>query len=145
MRLNKYDFLADHELVKALRPVSKRLICYEDSALFRQGEDSAGVYLIESGEAALIMRSDSGLIVMCVEAGPGSLLGLPGAISNAPYTMTALGRHGSEIRFTSSKDLRELLAANPSLYPCIFKVLAAEVRGVRRAILDSQRTGLTLV
>jgi CRP-like cAMP-binding protein len=137
VRLNSHDFLADHELIKALRPGSKRLACHKDFVLFRQGEESAGVYVIQSGKTALMMRSDSGGIVMCVEAGAGSILGLPGAIANAPYTMTALARHGSEIRFTSSKDLRELLAANPTLYPRILKILAAEVRGVRQAIWDS--------
>jgi CRP-like cAMP-binding protein len=138
VRLNSYDFLADDELIEALGPGSKRVVCHEDRILLKQGEQPAGVYAIQSGEAALVMQSDSGEVVMCVQAGPGSLIGLPGTIANEPYTMTALARRGSEIRFKTSMDLGELLAANPALYPRILKVLAAEVRGVRRAILDTR-------
>jgi CRP-like cAMP-binding protein len=141
MRLNSYDFLADHELIEALGPGSKPLDCHEDCILFMQGEEPAGVYVVQSGEAALVMRSDSGGVVMCVEAGPGSILGLPGAIANQPYSMTALARSGSRTKFTTSNELRELLAANPALYPPILKLLAAEVRGARQAILDSTGSG----
>ena len=142
--MNSFAFLADTELLKALRPGSKPVICHEASILFNQGDEPVGVYVIRSGEAALAMKSYWGKVVMCVQAGPGSLIGLPGAIANQPYSLSALARRGSEIRFTTSNDLRELLAANPSLYPSILKILATEVREARRAFVDSQKGGLAL-
>ena len=137
MGVNSLAFLADDELIEALEPGSKPVVCHEDCTLFKQGEKPLGVYVIQSGGAALVMLSDSGGVVMCVEAGPGSLIGLPGAIANQPYSLTALARRGSEIRFTSSEDLKELLKGNPTLYPHLLKVLAAEVRAARQAIVDS--------
>jgi CRP-like cAMP-binding protein len=75
---------------------------------------------------------------MCVQAGVGALIGLPGTIANQPYTLTALARGGSEIGFTTCKDLRELLEANPALYPRILEILAAEVREMRHAAMETQ-------
>ena len=144
MKLNSFAFLADDELIKALRPHSKAIEVHEETALFEQGEPAMGVYLIHSGEVALVMRSDSGVAVMCVQAGPGSLVGLPGAIANAPYTLTAIARRDSEIRFTSRKDLCELLATRPALYPGILEILSAEVREMRRAFLDCRERDATL-
>ena len=139
--MNSFAFLADDELIEALVAGSNPVPCIEDCALFNQGDEAVGVYVIQSGAATFVMRSDSGGIVMCVQVGPGSLIGLPGAIANQPYSLTALARRGSEIRFTTSEALRELLAVNPALYPSMLKILATEVREARRAILDSTGSG----
>ena len=139
--MNSFAFLADDELIEALVAGSNPVPCIEDCALFNQGDEAVGVYVIQSGAATFVMRSDSGGIVMCVQVGPGSLIGLPGAIANQPYSLTALARRGSEIRFTTRGDLKEVLKANPKLHPPILKVLAMEVRKARQAILDSTGSG----
>lgn len=141
MRVNSFAFLADDELIEALVAGSNLVPCIEDCVLFNQGDEAVGVYVIQGGEIALVMKSELGGVVMCIQVGPGSLIGLPGAIADQPYSLTALARRGSVIRFTTSNELRELLVANPALYPSMLKVLATEVREARRAILDSAGSG----
>ena len=71
---------------------------------------------------------------MRLHAKPGSLLGLPAIIGNESYTMTAVARPGSEVRFVARGDFEGLIQAEPSLYPKVLKVLAAEVRAARHAL-----------
>jgi CRP-like cAMP-binding protein len=79
----------------------------------------------------------SGRAVICLHAGPGSVLGLPGIVSNEPYTLTAMARGGSEVRFVTRSDFEDLLQAEPSLKFKVLQVLAAEVRSARQAMSEA--------
>jgi CRP-like cAMP-binding protein len=125
---------AESALVQALELRSKPVSCILGTTLFRQGDPPIGLFILKSGEANLLMESKVGKPVMCVHAQAGSLLGLPGIIANEPYTMTALVRGGSEVSFVTTGDFESLIQAEPTLYPMVLKVLAAEVRAARRAI-----------
>lgn len=83
------------------------------------------------------MTSNSGRTVMCLEAGSGSLLGLPGVITKEPYTLTAFIRKGSKVSFITRENFVQTVQEEPELYPSILQILAAEVRSVRRAIRES--------
>jgi CRP-like cAMP-binding protein len=130
-------FAADRALIQALEPRSKPVCCIQGTTLFRQGDAPVGLFILKSGEANLLMETRVGKPVMCVHAEAGTLLGLPGIIANEPYTMTALVRGGSEVRFVTTGDFEDLIQAEPSLYPMVLKVLAAEVRAARRAIIGN--------
>jgi CRP-like cAMP-binding protein len=79
-------------------------------------------------------ESPSGRAIICLNAGSGSLLGLPGIIANEPYTLTAIARKGSAVRFVTRNDFEDLLREEPSLNLYVLQVLAAEVRSARLAI-----------
>ena len=49
-----------------------------------------GLYIIRSGEAALVMQSPSGEIIFSLRAPAGSLLGLPAVIGNEPTAWVQL-------------------------------------------------------
>ncbi len=127
-------YAADSALIQALELRSKSISCIQGTTLFRQGDAPIGLFILKSGEANLLMESNAGKPVMCVYAEAGTLLGLPGIIANEPYTMTALVRGGSEVSFVTTVDFEDLIQAEPSLYPMVLKVLAAEVRAARRAL-----------
>ena len=80
------------------------------------------------------MRSPSGRTVMCLSVGSGSLLGLPALVGREKYTLTAMVRSGSKIRYMSREEFENLIQAEPSLYPSLLTVLASEVRLARRAL-----------
>src|ERR1035441_4459891 len=63
--------------------------------------------------ARIEFRRGTGRAIVCLNAGPGSLLGLPGLIANEPYTLTAMARKGSAVRFGNllSPRLTRLTAA----------------------------------
>ena len=74
---------------------------------------------------------------MCRRASAGSLLGLPAVIANEPYTLSAMVRSGSDIGFVVRNDFEELMRKEPSLYPFVLEVLAAEVRSARLALSEA--------
>src|SRR5450631_942408 len=95
------SFTSDERLTQALLGPSLSIQCDEGRILFSQGETPKGIYLLKSGEAALMMQAASGQIVLCQRALPGSILGLPAVIGNVPYTMSALVRKDSSLGFVS--------------------------------------------
>ena len=128
------SFVADGDLIRALEQLSQPILCAEDRFLFSQGEDPIGLFILQSGEAVLTMHAESGNLVMCLRISAGSLLGLPGVIGNEPYTLTAMARKDSKVGFVTREDFEELLSAEPSLYPKVLQLLAAEVRAAREAL-----------
>ena len=129
-------FAADSALVQALELRSEPISYIEECTLFKQGDNPNGLYILKSGEAILTMESRPGRAVMCAHAGAGSVLGFPGVIANEPYTMTALVRGGSEVRFVTRNDFEEMMRVEPSLYPMVLQVLAVEVRAARQAFSE---------
>jgi hypothetical protein len=51
--------------------------------------------------------------------------------------MTAMVSKGSEVGFVTRGDFERLVNAEPSLYPGVLQVLAAEVRSARLALCDT--------
>ncbi len=129
-------FAADQELIQALTKHSRPVPCQESCILFDQGELPSGVYILRSGEVALLMKAQSGRVVMCMNVGAGALLGLPGVIANQPYTLTAMVKKGSEVAFVTRQDFEQVIQAEPSLYPKVLEVLAGEVRIARQALRE---------
>lgn len=128
-------FVADRELIQTLEKRSQLVFCGEDLVLFRQGEAPNGLYILRSGEATLVMRSESGEEVMCLRVAASSLIGLPAIVGNKPYTLTATARQGAEVKFVTRVDYEDLIRAEPSLCFKLLEVLAAEVRAARNALL----------
>jgi CRP-like cAMP-binding protein len=132
------SFKADRKLMRALEKRSQPVSCDEGHILFSQGDAPRGLYMLRSGEASLIMQSPSGNIVFSLPAPAGSLLGLPAVIGNESYSLSAMVRKDSDVRFVSRIGFKELLQAEPSLYPSVLQVLAAELRAFRLAFSEIQ-------
>lgn len=130
----KNSFTANHKLIAALEKRSTRVVFSSGYTLFRQGESPNGLYILVRGEASLVMKSPSGTVLMTFQVPSGSLLGLPGIVANESYTFSASACPGSEVRFVSHQDFEDLIRAEPSLYPSVLEVLAAEVRSARLAL-----------
>jgi CRP-like cAMP-binding protein len=124
----------DLELIEVLKSRSLPIFCGQGRTLFVQGEACNGLYLLESGEAALVLEAPPGRAVFCASAGPGSLLGLPAVVRKKPYSMTAIVKKGSTVSFITPHDFEKLTEANPQLYPEILRLLAAEVGLARQAL-----------
>jgi CRP-like cAMP-binding protein len=134
--LKRNSFGANLKLIRALESLSESIPCDEGSVLFKQGDAPRGIYILESGEAALTLDAESGRTVMCLAAGSGSLLGIPAIVDNQPYSMTAMVRRGSVVRFVSRENFDGAMRAEPSLYLDVLGLLAAEVRTARHAFSE---------
>jgi CRP-like cAMP-binding protein len=102
--------------------------------LFRQGDPVVGLYVLARGTARLTMRSLTGQVVLNIQVGSGSLLGLPAIISHKPYSLTAEVMEGSEVKVVGSEQFADMIRMNPQLSLKTLQVLAAEVRSVRHAL-----------
>jgi len=134
VRLDPNAFVADPNLIRALGKHATTVPCRSDGVLFRQDEPSTGVFILHDGVVTLSMMSQDGHSLFAVQAKPGSLLGLPGAISNQPYTLSATARAGAKVSFVSNADLTATMQSDPALSLKMLEVLAAEVRSARRAL-----------
>lgn len=137
MKLDPFAFVADPELIKALDRHSLPIVCEQDRILFHQGDAPAGLYILNAGDATLSMTSPGGDAIVSMDAIAGSLLGLPGVISNQPYTLTAIAHHGARLSYVCRDDFTALMQTEPLLSLKILQVLAAEVSSARRALVDS--------
>jgi CRP/FNR family transcriptional regulator len=134
VQLDANAFVAAPELLRVLAAHSSAVPCPSDGVLFRQDEPSLGVFIVHDGTITLSMISGNGHSLVAVQAKPGSVLGLPGAVSNQPYTLSATARAGAKISFISNADLSALMHSDPALSLKMLEVLAAEVRAARKAI-----------
>jgi CRP-like cAMP-binding protein len=137
VKLDPTAFFADRELLDALETRSSLIVCEENRVLFQQGDPPTGLYILRSGTATLTMTSQTGETILSTPVNAGALLGLPGFISDKPYSLTGKASKGAELGFVSREDLSDLLLNNPSLALKVLSVLAAEVRAARNALSGS--------
>ena len=137
MQLDPSAFLADSELIQALKKRSTPLACDEDRILFRQGDPPVGLYVLSQGEATISMDSGHDDLAFSCQATAGSVLGLPGLIANRPYSLTVIARKGSSVGFVSRDEFNNLIQSELPLMGKVLQVLAAEVRSARLALTQS--------
>ena len=136
MKLDPSAFVADPELIQALEKHSTAITCDADRVLFNQGDHPQGLYILDQGATSLTMESPSGKQLMSIQATAGSLLGLPGLISNEPYTLTAIARSGARLSFVPRDEFNSLMRADPLLALKMLQVMAAELRSARQALAN---------
>lgn len=136
MKMDAGAFVAERELIDALKKHAKPVVCNEDRVLFNQGDSPDGLYIFCHGAVRLVMRSLTGDLLVDMPALEGSLLGLPGMISGAPYSLSAFARKGSEIGFVGREEFAQIMLSEPVVSVGILRVLAAEVRTARMALVE---------
>ena len=134
MNLDSAAFVGEHDLIRALSAHATPVDCGQDRLLFRQGEEAAGLYILHEGEVVMTMDSPTGDEVVTFKAKPGSLLGLPGLVGNAGYSLSAWAKKGAQVSFVTRDDFSALMLSEPGLSMMILRVLANEVRTARMAI-----------
>jgi CRP-like cAMP-binding protein len=134
--LDPSAFVADPDLIEALEKQSTPISCCEELILFKQGDEPVGLYVLKSGEVTLTMKSPAGKELISIQAADGSILGLPGLIGNEPYTLSATAHTGAQLSFISRDSFAGLMSTDSFLALKVLKVLAAEVRSARSAILQ---------
>jgi CRP-like cAMP-binding protein len=82
----------------------------------------------------LLLTDENGNEVADFKVGAGSILGLPAVVSIEPYSLSAMAREHSEVSFVEITVFEELMREQPSLFPKVLEVLAAEVRSARQAL-----------
>jgi CRP-like cAMP-binding protein len=136
MKMDASAFVADQQLVEALKRHARPVDCGEDRVLFNQGDSPEGLYIFCGGEVTMTMQSPLGDEIMNIPAAVDSLLGLPGVIGNVGYSLSAAARSGADVSFLPREDFGRLMLRDPSISVGILRVLAAEVRTARMALVE---------
>jgi len=134
IHLDSSAFVADPDLLRQLEKWATTFHCEAGRLLFRQGEPSVGLYIVDKGQVAMSMVSDQGKVVLSMQTGERSLLGLPGVIGNEPYTMTATTEAECTVSFIGREEFFEFMGNETMLAMKILEVLASEVRSARKAL-----------
>ena len=129
-------FVADSELLVELEKRARPIDLGSDRVIFRQGDAPTGVFIVRKGVAKLTNRLD-GEEVLTVEAGAGSLLGVPAVIGSKPYSLTAEAMEGAELSLLTGEYFVHLMHTEPALSFLLLQVLAEEVR-FARGVLSHQ-------
>jgi CRP-like cAMP-binding protein len=126
-------FVADPDLIEELEKRATPVVVGADQVLFRQGDEPKGVFILRKGLARLTSRSD-GDAILKVQAGPGSLLGVPAVVGGKPYSLTAEALDGAELSLLSCDNFVHLMHTEPALSFRVLQVLAEEVRFARESL-----------
>jgi CRP/FNR family transcriptional regulator len=110
----------------------------KNSVIFTQGDAPVGVYVIRKGSVRLTVKAGDSEILMRI-AQPGSVLGLPGVLSNKPYSLTARATQNCELGFVTADKLIQVVRDNPTLGLQVLQLLSEEVRAARGAMANTRQ------
>ena len=110
----------------------------KNSLLFAQGDPPLGIYVIRKGSVRLTVKAGDSEVLMRV-AQPGSVLGLPGVLSNKPYSLTARVVQPCDLGFVCAEKLIQLVRENPTLGLQVLQLLSEEVRAARSAMANTRQ------
>ncbi len=119
------------QLASALERGAEVVIRSRGSLLFEQGQPAAGVYVVRRGKVRLRLACATGQHTYRTVAA-GYILGLPSAVSNEPYSLTAEVLEDAELAFVGRARVIALLRSRNDLSMQLVTLLADEVRRMRQ-------------
>jgi CRP-like cAMP-binding protein len=134
-----YDFVASDRLASAVEKWAHQFEPSANGILFRQGDESDGVYYLKAGEATLTMHV-AGKPQMSMRVAAGSLLGLPAIVGNMPYSLTAKVEGRADVYKIGCDEFKQMIARNSRLCSDVLRILACEVHSARVALGKLMRT-----
>lgn len=99
------------------------------TVMFRRGDPVVGVYLIRVGTVALSLPNAAEPPHL---AGPGAVLGIPAAICDRPYSLTAETLEPVEAGFLTREQFVAVVKQHPDLCLALIETLAAALSDTRR-------------
>ncbi len=139
MAASEQNLIASDDIRAVLDTMATPATFPKNVIIFHQGDAPAGVYILRKGAVRMTVSAGDSEVLMRV-AQPGSVLGLPGVLSNKPYSLTALTTQPCELGFVKAEDLTRLIRENPALGLQVLQLLSEEVRAARGAIANSRQT-----
>ncbi len=117
--MSTYPVLSDLSLERLLGigMMSGRITRPKGSALFTEGQQVLGVYVLWAGRVKLTIGSENGKSLILGMVGRGTVFDLPAAILGLPHVATAEVTKLAEVSFLSRDDLlRHLHATHSAAY-----------------------------
>ena len=120
---------------QALRNLGPVPVEPNEKPLFRAGEPSAGLYLVEEGEVRLYLglksrRLESKTTQPLEIAGPGSVLGMSETVTGGDYKLTAEPLPGARVSFIERTAFLNVLRQNHELCIHIVRMLSEDLHSL---------------
>lgn len=122
------------------RCVRKRLA--DGQCLFSRGDPPDGLYGIERGQVRVMGRAPDGRELVVILLDPGQWFGEISLFDGLPRTHDAYARGETEVLLVPRRSFRELLDAQPSLYPAFVTLLCRRLRMAFAVMEDTALLGL---
>lgn len=123
------DCVVDQELGREIEKRSKLFAIPSDCVLFHQGDQAAKLYFLKSGAVELSMTTqDKTLLTLYAHA--GSIIGLPGVLTDRPYSLTARAMGGAEICEITPTDFHKMIGTNAKFAGQVLRILASEFQSI---------------
>lgn len=102
--------------------------------LFREGDESDGVYLIKTGTLRLSLESSPGKTVMSRTVGPGYVVGLPATVNGHSYSLNCDVVEDAELAYISRSALTRLIQSDAGTAMKLLDLLSSEIQALRAAL-----------
>lgn len=109
----------------------------EGEEIVREGQPSAGMYVIMRGEVKITRRSDEGIEIKLATMGEGDFFGDIGLLDNAPRTATIIAAAPSQVIGLFRPELLQLIERDPKLSSKILFKLA-QIVAVRLRVTNEK-------
>ena len=125
------------DVLEMLRDESVVRTYDRNEMLFRQGDDSHDLFVVQSGRIAIANRSGDGResVVAVLEA--GGLFGELGLFDDAPRSADARALTETSVIALEYEPVRAVLRARPDLLWVIVRILARRLRATDEALADA--------
>lgn len=118
------------DLLRSLRGVKLARQYPIGAILFQQGSAATGVYLVESGEVHVLLRTGLGQKQLLEIAGPGTLLGLSESMNGERHRITAEADAETTAVFIPREDFIEFLREHCDFGMQVVRLLGEELDGL---------------
>jgi len=136
MRARMGDLHVSQAMKEQLLHLGTAVCKRKGTTLFARGDAGAGVFLIRCGKVLLALdRITTGFPPRTL--GAGSVIGLPAAVGDCPYSLTATVIEDAELTFVPRQALVDCLRQNPPLCFEVMDLLSREISGTRYALKRS--------
>ncbi len=124
--------------VEDFEAVKVDLVYPTSSALFLEGHEPRGVFLLLEGLAKLSTGSSDGRTLILRIASPGEVLGLAAVLSGDPYEVTAEALHPCQVAFLRRNDFLRFVREHPEALPRSNPAPNCELQRYVRTAQDSR-------
>ncbi len=133
---------ASEKLQSSLQAAGNKQKYLSAQVLFRENDDSVGVFLICKGKVRMSVKN---LPKLSRDFGAGSVLGLPSTFTGHPYSLTAVTLAQCEIVHIPSEQFLELMREQPDLCREATDMLGREVTFIQSALVQRRLQLATVV
>jgi CRP/FNR family transcriptional regulator len=110
----------------------------EGTTLFREGEESGGVFILCRGEARIYIGDSAHTAVTLHTCGPGEVMGLSAVLSDHPYEVSAELTQRSRLMFIPARDFRRWLQKDPQGSMRVVEFLSNQVHAAYERVRSFQ-------